>query len=102
MGNLYLRSSSLPRKNQIRHDTSAPYSPRQNGTAKRHWRTLFEVGKCLLIQSSLSKEFWPYAIMAAAYTRNRCYNNRLRETPYFALTARKPNLCNMRVFGSEC
>ena len=40
--------------------------------------------------------------MAAAYICNRCYNNRLKQTPYFALTGRRPNLSNMRVFGSEC
>ena len=35
---------ALLRRNRIRHDTSAPYSPHQNGTAERHWRTLFEMG----------------------------------------------------------
>ena len=40
--------------------------------------------------------------MAAAYIRNRCYNSRIEQTPYFALTQRKPNLSNMRVFGSVC
>ena len=40
--------------------------------------------------------------MAAAYMHNRCYNNRLGETPYFAMTGRKPNVSSMRVFGSEC
>jgi len=93
---------ALLRRNRIRHDTSAPYSPHQNGTAERHCRTLFEMGRCLLIQARVAKEFWPYAVMAAAYTRNRCYNNRLKQTPYFALTGRRPNLSNMRVFGSEC
>ena len=93
---------SLLRKNRIRHDTSAPYSPHQNGTAERHWRTLFEMGRCLLVKAKLPKEMWPYAIMASAYIRNRCFNDRLKQTPYFALTGRKPNLSNMRVFGSEC
>ena len=93
---------SLLKRHCIRHDTSAPYSPHQNGTAERHWRTLFEMGRCLLIQAILAKELWPYAVQTAAYIRNRCYNNRLGQTPYFALTGRKPNLSNMRVFGSEC
>lgn len=31
---------SLLSKNGIRHETSAPYSPHQNGTAERNWRTL--------------------------------------------------------------
>ena len=93
---------SLLRKHRIRHETSAPYSPHQNGTAERCWRTLFEMGRCLLIQANLAKHFWPYAVLAAAYIRNRCYNSNCEQTPYFMLTGRRPNLSNMRVFGSEC
>lgn len=29
-------------------------------------------------------------------------NNHLKQTPYHALNGRRPNLSNMRVFGSEC
>jgi len=60
------------------------------------------MARCLLIETNLAKEFWTYAVLAAAYIRNRCYNNRLEQTPYFALTGRKPNLSIMRLFGSEC
>lgn len=89
---------ALLRKNNIKHETSAPYSQYQDGTAERHWRTLFEMGRCLLTQSNLSKEMWPYAIMAAEYIRNRCYNKRLKQTPFHALTCRMSNLSNMRIF----
>ena len=68
--------------NKIKHETSAPHSPHQNGTAERHWRTLFEMGRCMLIEANLGKSMWPYAVMQAAYIRNRCYNNRLKQTPY--------------------
>ena len=93
---------SLLRKHRIRHDTSAPYSPHQNGTAERCWRVLFEMGRCLLIQAKLPQELWPYAVMAAAYIRNRCFKKRIQQTPYFVMTGRKPNLAHMRVFGSVC
>ena len=36
---------SLLRKNRIRHDMSAPYSPHQNGTAERYWEDTFWDGK---------------------------------------------------------
>ena len=39
--------------NRIKHEQSAPYSPRQNGTAERSWRTLFSMAWCLLIESIL-------------------------------------------------
>lgn len=40
-------------KNKIRHETSAPYSPHQNGTTERGWRTLFNMARCLLLESKL-------------------------------------------------
>ncbi len=93
---------SLLSKNGIRHETSAPYSPHQNGTAERNWRTLFEMARCMLLESNLPKMLWTYAVMTAAVTRNRCYNNRIHQTPYYALTGKKPDLSKMRVFGSAC
>ncbi len=42
---------TLLRKNGIKHETSAPYLPHQNGTAERGWRTLFEMGRCMLTES---------------------------------------------------
>ena len=92
----------LLRQNKIRHETSAPYSPHQNGTAERSWRTLFEMGRCLLIDAQLPKELWPYAVHTAAYINNRCFKKRLGQTPFFVLTGRKPDLSHMKVFGSKC
>ena len=89
---------ALLSKNSIRHETSAPYSPHQNGTAERNWRTLFEMGRCMLIESNLPKELWTYAVMTAAVIRNRCYNSRVKQTPYYMLTGKKPDLSKMRVF----
>lgn len=40
-------------KNRIRHEKSAPYSPHQNGTAERGWRPLYEMSRCLLLESKL-------------------------------------------------
>jgi len=93
---------SLLRHNKIRHETSAPYSPHQNGTAERNWRTIFEMGRCLLIDAGLEKHMWPYAVLSAVYIRNRCLNRRIGKTPYEAMTGRKPDVSNMRVFGSRC
>ena len=63
---------SLLRQHAIRHETSAPYSPHQNGTAERNWRTLFEMARCMLLESNLPKKLWTYAVMTAAVIRNRC------------------------------
>lgn len=90
------------RKNKIRHETSAPYSPHQNGTAERGWRTLFEMGRCMIVESALPKQLWPYAVQTAAMVRNRCFNRRTGQTPYELLTDKKPNVSKMQKFGSVC
>ena len=41
-------------------------------------------------------------MMASAYIRNRCFNDRLGKTPYEAMTGLRPNLSNMHVFGAIC
>lgn len=93
---------SIISKNAIRHETSAPYSPHQNGTPERNWRTLFEMARCMLIESNLPRELWEHAIQTAAAVRNRCYNKRTGQTPYYMLTGKVPDLSRMNVFGSLC
>ncbi|PIK57781.1 hypothetical protein BSL78_05307 [Apostichopus japonicus] len=93
---------SLLVKNHIKHEKSAPYSPHQNGTAERAWRSLFEMARCLLLQSQLPKALWTYAVMFSAYVRNRCYNSRLQKTPFELFTGQKPNISGMHVFGTIC
>ena len=93
---------SLLRDNKIKHETCAPHSPHQNGTAERAWLSLFNMARCLLLDANLPKMMWTYAVMASAYIRNRCFNDRLGKTPYEALTGSKPNLSKMHVFGAVC
>ena len=87
---------------KIKHETSAPRSPHQNGSAERQWRTVFEMARCMLIESGLPKYLWTYAVMSAAYIRNRCYNPRITKTPFEAFTGIRPNVSNMHSFGTQC
>ena len=89
-------------KHSIKHELSAPYSPHQNGTAERNWRTLFDMGRALLIESGLPKSLWTYAVMTATHVRNRCYVKKIKETPYGLITGVKPNLKNLHMFGTIC
>jgi hypothetical protein len=88
--------------NKIKHETSAPRSPHQNGTAERQWRTVFDMARCMLLESNIPKYLWNYAVLAARYIRNRCYNPRLGKTPLEAFTGKRPNISNMHVFGGKC
>lgn len=60
------------------------------------------MGRCLLIEKGLPKVLWPYAVQTATHIRNRSYNDRIKNTPHFMLTGRKPDVSKMWVFGSEC
>lgn len=93
---------ALLTKNGIKHETSAPYSPHQNGTAERGWRTLYEMGRCMLLDSKLPDTLWNHAVQTAAYVRNRCYSRRTKKTPYEMLTGKKPDMSRLQKFGSVC
>ena len=54
---------------------------------------------CMFIESELPKELWTYAVQTAAVVRNRCFNNRTKETPYLMLTGRWPNLPGCKSLG---
>ena len=46
-----------------KHETSVPYSPQQNGVAKRKNRYFCEMANCLLIDLKMDQKYWGKAIM---------------------------------------
>ena len=85
-----------------RHEFTAPFSPHQNGTAERSWRTLFEVARSMIIEAKLPKFLWTYAVQAAAHVRNRMYIQRTQTTPIYLLTGSHACVSKLHVFGSVC
>ena len=55
----------------ILHEFSAPYTPQENGVAKRRNRTLIETARTMLADSKLQVSFWSEAVATACYTLNR-------------------------------
>jgi transposase InsO family protein len=51
----------------IELQTTAPYSPEQNGVAERFNRTLMELATAMLIERNLPKSLWAEAVVYAAY-----------------------------------
>ena len=74
--------------NLIKHEFSSPNSPHQNGSVERSWRSIFDMARCLLLESNLSKTLWTYAVQASVYIRNRCYNPRTDKTPFEVFTGK--------------
>lgn len=73
-----------------------------NGTAERFNRTIMNMARCLLAEAKVHKRFWPEIICAAIYLKNRTLANTIeKKTPYEIFFKRKPNVQNLRLYGSK-
>lgn len=85
----------------IKMQFSAPYTPQQNGGAERTNRTLQNMARAMLLESSLDNRFWGEALLTAAYISNRIMRKRLNCTPFEICTGRKPRVDHLVPFGTE-
>lgn len=89
------------KKTGIVHQKTNPYTPEQNGVSERMNRTVVEKARCLLFDAGLEKKFWAEAVNTAVYIRNRSVASGLNnKTPLETWTGRKPDVSNIRIFGS--
>lgn len=84
----------------IIHSFTPPDTPQLNGVAERYNRFIVEMVRCMLFSKKLDKSFWGEAIFCANFIRNRVPNSKIGTTPYEKLNGKKPNLKNIKVFGS--
>ena len=83
------------------HQTTAPYTPEQNGAAERFNRTLMERVRAMLLDAKLEKELWAEAAVTANYIKNRSPSSSSTQTPWELFYGKKPDVSNMRVFGAR-
>lgn len=90
--------------NGIIMETTAPYSPAQNGIAERLNRTLLEHARAMIFAKNLPKTLWPEAVTYANYIKNKCLTRALGTdiTPYQAFFGKKPNVSRLEEFGTKC
>ena len=75
----------------------------QNGIAERPNRTYGDMMRAMLLNAGLQSKYWSYALVQAVFVKNRlphAYHN-YSKTPFEAITGRKPNIKNLKVFGSR-
>ncbi|GBE80639.1 Retrovirus-related Pol polyprotein from transposon TNT 1-94 [Sparassis crispa] len=87
----------------IKHETSAPHTPPQNGVAERYNQTTHEHALCMLQEANMSSGFWPEAHAYASLVRNRSPTRALVEsTPNEKFYGQKPDVSTLRIFGARC
>lgn len=80
----------------------APYTPEQNGCAKREIRTIVESARSMLYTRDLSHYLWAEAINCAVYLLNRTASTQTpNKSPIELWTGDKLQLGHVKVFGSE-
>jgi len=96
------RIKNCAAKNGIEIETTAPYSPSQNGVAERYNRTLLELARAMLISKNLPSYLWDEAVSYANFIRNRVPTRALiNMTPYEGWHLKKPDVSNLREFGCD-
>lgn len=86
----------------IRHFTTAPYTPQQNGRAERMNRVLQEAELAMRGTAKLGTGLWAESMSTASYIRNRVPSSRKPlATPFELYWGIKPNLAHARTFGCK-
>ncbi|GJR70929.1 zinc finger, CCHC-type containing protein [Tanacetum coccineum] len=65
----------------IAHRTP-PYTPQNNGVSERRNRTLLDMVRSMMSQTTLPKSFWDYALETAARILNMVPTKKVDKTPY--------------------
>jgi hypothetical protein len=93
---------SFCKDNRINQQFTIPHTPQQNGVAERNWRSLMDITRSLLNESKLEKRWWGMAVLMATHIKNRSLTsgNGSDKTPYELFYGKKPDLSNLKIFGS--
>ena len=84
----------------IIHESSCPYTPQQNGVAKRKHIHVLEVSRELRFNGHIPIRFWGECILIAVYLINRLPTTVLEgKTPYEVFHNVKARLDHLRIFG---
>ena len=85
----------------IKHQLSPAYTHEPNGLAERINRTIMDKVRSLIFNSNTIPSLWGEALLAAVYLYNRTPHSSLNyKTPYELIYKEKPNISNIRVWGS--
>ncbi|GJV39564.1 retrotransposon protein, putative, ty1-copia subclass [Tanacetum coccineum] len=84
----------------IAHRTP-PYTPQHNGVSERRNRTLLDMVRSMMSQTTLPKSFWDYALETAARILNMVPTKKVEKTPYEVWHGQAPKVSYLKVWGCE-
>nr|GEY43364.1 hypothetical protein [Tanacetum cinerariifolium] len=84
----------------IAHRTP-PYTPQHNGVSKMRNRTLLDIVRSIMSQTTLPKSFWDYALETVARILNMVLTKKVEKTPYELWHGQAPKLSYLKVWGCE-
>ncbi|GJX24935.1 retrotransposon protein, putative, ty1-copia subclass [Tanacetum coccineum] len=84
----------------IAHRTP-PYMPQTNGVSERGNRTLLDMVRSMMSQTTLPKSFWDYALETAARILNMVPTKKVDKIPYEVWHGQAPKLSYLKVWGCE-
>ncbi|GJY73221.1 retrotransposon protein, putative, ty1-copia subclass [Tanacetum coccineum] len=78
-----------------------PYTPQHNGVSERRNRTLLDMVRSVMSQTTLLKSFWDYALESAARILNMVSTKKVDKTPYEVSHGQAHELSYLKVWGCE-
>nr|GEV85410.1 retrotransposon protein, putative, Ty1-copia subclass [Tanacetum cinerariifolium] len=84
----------------IAHRTP-PYTPQHNGVSERRNKTLLDMVRSMMSQTTLPKSFWDYVLETAARILNMVPTKKVEKTPYEVWHGKAPKLSYLKFWGCE-
>ena len=85
----------------IKRQLTIPYTPEQNGVAKRKNRSIVGAARAMVHDQSLPFFLWVEACSTAVYLQNRSPHRAVGNiTPKQCFSGKKPEVGHFRIFGS--
>lgn len=85
----------------ITREETPPYNPERNAAAERFNRPIRERARAALAEAKASDALWAEAVAASVYIIKRSPRTGQDVTPWEALTGKRPDVSNLRVWGSR-
>nr|GEW90438.1 retrotransposon protein, putative, Ty1-copia subclass [Tanacetum cinerariifolium] len=75
-----------------------PYTPQHNGVSERRNKTMLDMVRFMMSQTTLSKSFWDYAVESVARILNIVPTKKVEKTPYEVWHRKAPKMSYLRVW----